>query len=75
MNNILLFCADNAEWVVPLILLILGEILLRFVPTKDPDGLTERIGKIIVKFLDGVRLKNARIDFKDKSNGKGQDKK
>lgn len=75
MENFISYCAENAEWVLPIILLILGEIIVRFIPTKDPAGLTERIGKIIGKVLDNVSVKNARKSFQGKTIDQGKGKK
>lgn len=64
INQILDFCANNVEWVVPLVLVIL-EIVLMKIPTKDPAGILERAGRIIRLLLES-RIQNSRKNFQDK---------
>jgi hypothetical protein len=64
MNEILNYLADNIEWVLPLILFLV-EIIVLQIPTKDPAGLTERLGRIIRLFLE-TRVQNRSKNFQDK---------
>jgi hypothetical protein len=57
LNNFLNFCSENAEWIVPMVMFFVAEIVVMKVPTKDPAGLTERIGKALRTYLE-TRTKN-----------------
>lgn len=64
LNQFLDFCSANIEWVLPLALVLLEVIIMR-IPTKDPAGLVERVGRILRLVLES-RVKNNRKNFQNK---------
>jgi hypothetical protein len=64
MTQILDFAADNMEWIIPLALVLL-ELLLMKIPTKDPAGILERAGRILRLILES-RIENRRKNFQGK---------
>ena len=54
------FTFSNWDLIVSGIFAVLGlaEIIVRLVPTVDPDGFVERVGKLLHKLLDKAKVPN-----------------
>lgn len=66
MKDLIIYAADNMEWVVPVLIVFVEIIFRRLIPTKDSASIVERIGKIMTVFLDKVRVKN--LEKKNKND-------
>jgi hypothetical protein len=60
IRSVITFFMENADLIVALVLAILSvmELAVRLTPTKADDGAVERIGKIIRKALDFLKVPN-----------------
>lgn len=60
IRSVITFFMENADLIVALVLAILSvlELAVRLTPTKTDDGAVERIGKIIRKALDFLKVPN-----------------